>query len=97
MPDHNKRSEWRRRLVECNLHTVNEFVSNVLHSVVDAFHFGTNILYFVVDAVRSLQTFCSSHPSLLLTQFVQPTQCIFNVHPSHQLPQKCFWRTVSQD
>jgi hypothetical protein len=47
------RSEWHRQPVERNLRTV-DFVTNVLHSVLDVFHPGANILYFVVDALRGL-------------------------------------------
>jgi hypothetical protein len=82
MPKDSKRSEWRRRLVERNLHTV-EFIANVLHSALDAFHPSTNILYFVVDALRGPQTLCSSHATLLLSQFVESPQRIIYIFPSH--------------
>jgi hypothetical protein len=39
----------------------------------------------LAHSVRGLQILCNPHPSLLMSQFVQPLQRIFDICPSDQL------------
>ena len=59
-----------------------------LYFVVDASHLVADVLDFVINSLSGLQTFCSGHPGLFLSQFVESLQRILDIGSSHQLLQK---------
>ena len=63
-------------MIKRNVRTIDNFVTDVPYSVIDVFH-------LVVNAVRDLQTLCSSHAGLLLSQFIEPPQRVLDVCPSY--------------
>ena len=61
-----------------------------LNLVIDALNPVIDPRYFIIDAVSDLQELRDCHPNFLLSQFIQPTERVFDIRLSNQLHEKLF-------